>query len=290
MPAAKEGRVAPDQIKKLGIIAGGGMLPQKLLSSCDANGIDVFIIGFEGQTDKKIIAGREHMLTRIGAAGQIIKTLHTHDIKDLVLIGSIRRPTLSELRPDFKTVQFFSKVALQAMGDDGLLKALRGALEDEGFCIHGIHKFSADLLAPAGAIGKCKPKKEHWPEIKRGYEAAKTLGELDIGQAVIVQEGHILGVEAAEGTDELIKRCAPYRRKGRGGVLVKICKPQQDKDLDMPTIGPETIKLASTIGLSGIVVEAGESLIVDQQDVATLADKYKMFVYGLSDKDLEDGK
>ncbi len=280
MSASQKSSVAKD-IKRLGIIAGGGSVPERLLHACDKKGQEVFIVGFEGQTDPEILKGRKYMLTRLGAAGQILQTLQSHDISDLVLIGSIKRPSVMELKPDMRTAQFFAKIGLKALGDDGLLKAMRSELENEGFIIHGVQDFVQDLLTAPGAVGKHKPKKADQSDIDRALEVSTQLGTLDVGQSVIVQEGIVLGVEAAEGTDELIRRCKSYKRKGRGGVLVKTCKPQQDHDFDLPTIGPETVRLCADSGLAGIVIQAGYSLLIDPQKVAELADKHKMFVIGV---------
>ncbi|MCB9991436.1 MAG: UDP-2,3-diacylglucosamine diphosphatase LpxI [Rhodospirillales bacterium] len=271
----------PVTVPKLGIIAGGGDLPGRLIHACDQAGQPVFIVGFEGQTDASILEGRNFMMTRLGAAGQILETLRTHDIHDLVLIGSIRRPTLTELKPDLRTAQFFATIALKSLGDDGLLKVLRSELEKEGFVIHGVHRFVTDLLAPQEVIGKHKPKKADWPDIQRGIIASQQLGLLDIGQSVVVQEGILLGVEGVEGTDELIKRCGAYRRGGRGPILVKTCKPQQDHDFDLPAVGPETVRKCAAVGMSGIVLHAGHSLLIDRKKVAALADEHKLFVVGV---------
>ena len=211
-----------------------------------------------------------------------MKTLKSHGIFDLVMIGSIRRPSFAELVPDFKTIEFFTKIGIKAIGDNDFLTALRKFLEAEGFRLHGIHKFADDLLAAEGVIGKYQPAQEDWVDINHGLEISSQLGAYDIGQAVVVQEGFVLGVEAVEGTDELIRRCKPLKRKGRGGVLVKTCKPQQDKDLDLPTIGPQTVKLAAEAGLAGIAVYAGETLVIDPEEVAEIADRHKMFVVGLN--------
>ena len=284
MPAAEK-KLKP--IVRLGVIAGSGRLPETLLHACDSKGIEPFVVGFEGQTDPSLVQGRNHMWTRLGAAGQVIQTLKAHDIHDLVLIGSMRRPTLGELRPDLKTVEFFARLSVRAIGDNNLLGILRNILEEEGFTLHGIHRFADDLLTPSGVIGHYKPKKDDWIDIKRGLEVSQILGAQDIGQSVIVQEGMVLGVEAAEGTDELIQRCKHLRRKGRGGVLVKTCKPQQDRDLDLPTIGPETVQQAASCGLAGIAVQAGQSLLIDSQKVAEIADQHKIFVIGIDPSQTE---
>lgn len=277
MSAAEKSR----QIKILGIIAGGGSLPGRLLQACDDLGIDVFLVGFEGQTDPEIRRDRNHLWTRIGAAGQIIDTLKAHEVRDLVIIGGIRRPSLAELRPDIRTAGFFAKIGLQALGDDGLLKALRNELEFDGFVLHGIQEFASDIVAGEGAIGSRRPGKGDMADIRRGMEILDAMGSLDVGQAVIVQEGIVLGVEAIEGTDELIKRCAGLRRKGRGGVLVKFAKPGQDEQLDIPTIGTKTVLMCAESGLAGIAIQAGKTLMVDPEEVASEADRLKIFVTGV---------
>lgn len=270
---------------RLGIIAGGGDLPGRLLTACERKGIRPFVIGFEGHTDPATVDGREHIWIRLGASGQAIGALKSHGIRDIVLIGSVRRPSVSEILPDLKTIGLVAKIGFKAFGDNDLLASIRRVLEGEGFNIRGVHEFADDLLAKEGVLGKYKPKDDDWVDIERGREVLRALGLLDVGQSVIAQERMILGVEAAEGTDELIRRCAPLKRKGRGGVLVKLSKPQQDTDLDLPTIGPRTAELAAECGLAGIAIEAGRSLILDPERVAEIADKHRMFVVGLDFKE-----
>jgi len=275
-------------IDRLGVIAGGGNLPARLLAACDQAGIQVFVVGFEGQTDKSVYHGREYMCSRIGAAGTIINTLKNHDVHDLVMIGAIKRPTLMDLKPDLRTARFFARVSLRALGDDGLLKAMRAELEREGFRLHGIQKFADDLLAAEGSLGRYKPARHDWPDIRKGIEVLRVLGQSDIGQSIIVQDGVVLGIEAAEGTDELIRRCAAYRKKGNSGVLVKLAKPGQDESLDLPTIGPETVRLCAESGLVGIAIEAGRGLIVEQQEVSDLSNQHKIFVTAITPEQLPD--
>lgn len=291
MPATKKKQtdITPSALtlEKLGVIAGGGALPQKLLEACVKRDIECFVVGFEGQTNPEVVENHNYLWTRVGMAGQIIQTLKAHQIQDLVLIGSIRRPTLGELRPDLRTMEFFARIGMRALGDNSLLSALRKELEKEGFRVHGIQEFAEDLLAPEGVIGKYKPTKADWIDIDHGIEVSKTLGELDIGQSVVVQEGIVLGVEAIEGTDQLIQRCARLKRKGRGGVLVKTCKPQQDLDLDLPTIGPNTLRYAAEAKLQGVLVESHRCLILEPQRVAEIADQHKMFVVAHTISDSE---
>lgn len=276
MPAIPE-----SSIKKLGIIAGGGLMPARLVHACGDTGIEPFIIAFDGQTDLSIVQGHNHLITRMGAAGQIINTLKSQEIRDLVFIGSIKRPNIREMRPDLRTLLFYARLATRALGDDGLLRAMKGELERDGFRIHGIHQFVPDLLAATGQMGRHAAPPSFDSDIGRAVDVLRATGPLDIGQSAVVQDGVILGIEAAEGTDALIRRCAGLKRAGRGPVLVKLCKSGQDRDLDLPTIGPDTVQAARECGYAGVVVEAGATLVLDPDRVAAIADEAGIFVIGI---------
>ena len=280
MSASKEKRLSPS-IARLGILAGGGDIPRLLAQSCQGQGIEPFIVVLEGQAEAEDYVELNHMSARLGESGSIIKELKAQGIQDIVMIGRVRRPSLKELKPDLKTAEFFATEGFNVLGDDGLLKALRRFLEKEGFTLHGAQDFMPELLMPEGALGKHKPSKSHMSDIERGVELLQILGEQDVGQAVVVQNGYVLGVEGAEGTDELIKRCGPLQRKGQGAVLVKLCKPNQDKDVDLPTIGPQTIENLIEAGFSGVATHAGQSFIYDRQGVQEQANQGKLFVVGI---------
>ena len=283
MSAPEKSSVATDtDIKKLGVLAGGGDVPFKLLKACDQSGIEVFVVGFEGHTSPELFADRQYMMTRLGAAGSVIDTLRTHKISDIVLIGSIRRPSLAELKPDMWAAQFFARVGLKSLGDDGLLSALKAELQSEGFQIHGVHQFVNNLLANEGFIGQQKPKSADQNSIKRGIEVSQLLGKADIGQSIVIQEDIVLGVEAIEGTDHLIERTGALKRSGRGPILIKTCKPNQDHDFDLPTIGPETVRKCIENGFAGIIIQAGYTIIIEPEEMAALADKDKLFIQAVS--------
>ena len=162
------------------------------------------------------------------------------------------------------------------------MRALIKEIEQEGMKVVGIHEIMPDILLKQGVLSKSKPDKQALADIKRGVEVALALGKLDVGQSVVVQQGLVLGLEGIEGTDELINRCAAYKRKGDGGVLVKLRKPQQEMRADLPTIGLKTIENAYKSGLRGLAVHAGNALIVDENETVALADKYKMFIIGIN--------
>ncbi len=266
---------------KLGIIAGGGDLPARLVTVCRASGREVFVLAFEGQTEPATVEGVEHAWVRLGQVRPALKALSGAGVEELVLIGPVKRPALSELRLDMRAARLLARIGADSLGDDGLLRAVIGALEGEGFRVVGVDELVSDLLAPAGPLGAHVPDAQAESDIARGLDVARALGEADVGQAVVVQQGIVLGVEAVEGTDRLLARCAELRRAGLGGVLVKIKKPHQERRVDLPTVGARTVHAAAQAGLRGIALEAGGTLIVEREAVAGAADEAGLFVFGV---------
>ncbi len=272
--------------RKLGIIAGGGAIPAQLVQHCIKTGRPFFVLAIEGNAERNLVNDNiPHQWIRIGQAGTGFKRLADEKVQDVVMIGTIRRPSFFDLVPDLRTTAFFAKIGTRSLGDDGILRALVHEIEDEGMAVKGIHEVMSELLVKEGVLGRHKPDKQAQEDIKRAIEVATELGRLDVGQAVVVQQGLVLGVEGIEGTDALLCRCGEYRRKGDGGVLVKLRKPQQDMRIDLPTIGPRTVSRAKETGLKGIAVHAGNSLIVDEAEVVKMADKAGLFVIGVNPDD-----
>lgn len=270
----------PLGIRNIAIVAGAESVPFRLAETCKAQGIEPFIIGFEGQTDTEAIRDWPHIWTRLGKSGSIIKTLKERGIQDIVLIGALRRPRFWELWPDMRTLRFFLRIGFRALGDDGLLSAIRSELEDEGFRLHGVHAFLPELLAPEGCLTRTQPDAREKSSIALGLKESQRIGALDIGQSVIVQGGRVLGLEDRHGTNALIRRSA-VSGESLPAILVKTCKPQQDRDIDLPTIGPATVEHCVRSGIKGIVVEAGASLVTDREKLVELADAHGIFVCGV---------
>ena len=267
---------------KLGILAGAGELPLRIIEACRAASRPIFVLAFEGSADPDRLAGLPHAFVRLGAAGEGLRLLHENGVEELVMAGAVRRPSLASLRPDWRTAKFFARVGLAALGDDGLLRAIIGELEKEGFRVVGVDSILGDSLAPLGVLGAHAPDAEDEADIALGLKHAAALGALDIGQAVVVQQGLVLGVEAIEGTDALLARCIALRREGPGGVLVKIAKPGQERRADLPAIGPRTVEAAAAAGLRGIAVEAGSTILFDRAAIVAAADAAQIFVTGLA--------
>lgn len=266
---------------KLGIVAGGGPLPARLVSACRASGRDHFVLAIEGHADAALLDGVPQAWIRLGQGGKGIDLLHREKIDDLVFAGPVRRPGMHELRPDLRTMKFFARLGRSWIGDDSLLSAVVHELEREGFRVVGADTLLDDFLAVAGTYGRIEPDDGARSDIERGLAVVRALGGMDIGQAAIIQQGIVLGVEAAEGTDTLIARCGPLHREGPGGVLVKACKPGQERRVDLPTIGPDTVSRAATSKLRGIAVEAKGTLVFDREEVVRRADATGLFVVGV---------
>jgi DUF1009 family protein len=266
---------------RLGIIAGAGALPQRIIEACRASGRDVFVLALQGAAEPATVAGVPHAWCRMGAAARGLGLLRDNGVTELVLAGSIRRPTLAAVRPDWRAAKFFAKVGYRMLGDDGLLSAVVKELEIEGFRLVGAHELLDATAVPEGPLGRLRPDADADADIKRGIQLARAIGALDVGQAVVVQQGLVLGIEAIEGTDALLKRCGALKREGTGGVLVKLAKPQQESRIDRPTIGARTVAIAAEAGLQGIAVEAGATLMLDREAVIRAADMAGLFVVGV---------
>jgi UDP-2,3-diacylglucosamine hydrolase len=266
---------------RLGIVAGAGALPRRLVQACRDAGRDVFVLALEGAAEPETVIDVPHAWCRIGAAARGLKLLHQNGVEELVLAGGVRRPSLAALRPDWRAAKLFARVGYRALGDDGLLSAVVAEFEREGFRVIGADQILSASLAPEGLLGQIHPDAQAAADIAQGERVARALGALDIGQAVVVQQGLVLGVEAIEGTDELVRRCGGLKREGPGGVLVKVEKPGQEQRADRPTIGPRTVAVAAAAGLRGVAVEAGATIVVDRDEVAAAADRAGLFVVGI---------
>jgi DUF1009 family protein len=268
---------------KLGILAGGGDLPARIIQLCRDTGREFFVIAFEEQATPECVAGTPHAWVRLGAAGKALKALREAGAEELVMAGAIRRPSLASLRPDAWGARLLAKAGPAAFGDDGLLSMVVRELEEsEGFRVIAPEHLVPEMLAPAGTLGAVEPDAAALRDIERGVSAARAIGALDIGQAAVVQEGVVLALEAVEGTDAMLVRCAGLRRESPGGVLVKVRKPGQERRVDLPTIGVATVRAAAAAGLGGIAIEAGGALVIDRTSTIAAADAAGLFVVGVT--------
>lgn len=272
-------------MKKLGIIAGAGALPICLVQACEQMKRPYFVVGLKDCLKKDALPkGTPLSWIRLGALGKGLKLLKKNNVEEVVMIGAVKRPSFIGLWPDWKCFKMLLKHGKKALGDDALLKILIQEIEKEGFKVVGIDEILPHLLVKKGVYGRMIPTEQDTSDIKRGVQVARKLGEADVGQAVIVQQGLVLAVEGIEGTDALIHRSKALRRKGGRGVLVKAAKPQQDRRADLPTIGPNTVQSVAEAGLAGIAVQADSVLFSESEKAIKLANQLGIFIIGVEIK------
>jgi UDP-2,3-diacylglucosamine hydrolase len=272
----------------VGVIAGGGAMPFAVADSLRARGLDPVLFALKGVCDPRAAERFRHHWITVGQIGRATRLFRAENCKNLVFIGTLVRPGLSEIRLDWGTLRAMGRIwAAFRGGDDHLLSGVGRIFEQEGFHLLGLKDVAPDLLMPEGCATRNVPDRDAMADIARGQEVLRALGPFDVGQAVVVIDGHVIGVEGIEGTDELLARIAALRaadriraRQGRG-VLVKAPKSKQDLRFDLPTIGPRTVEGAATAGLSGMAVVAGNTVVADPQAMIVAADAAGLFVTGL---------
>ena len=272
----------------VGVIAGGGAMPFAVVDSLKARGLDPVLFALKGVCDPKAAERFRHHWITVGQYGRAKKLFREENCKNLVFIGTLVRPSLSEIRLDWATLRIMGQVwSAYRGGDDHLLSGVGRIFEQDGFRLLGLKEIAPDLLMPDGCVTRKMPDQNAMSDIARGREVLRALGPFDIGQAAVVIDDHVVGVEGIEGTDELLKRIADLRASGRiraptgRGVLVKAPKSGQDLRFDLPTVGSRTVEGAAAAGLAGLAVIAGNTVVADPQAMIETADTAGLFVIGL---------
>src|SRR6266403_3496398 len=273
----------------IGLIAAGGVMPFAVADSLTARGISPILFALKGACDPVRVERFRHHWISVGQVGRAIKLFRSENCRDLVFIGTLVRPALSEIRLDWGTLRVLGRVwAAFRGGDDHLVSGIGRILERDGFRMVGIKDVAPDLLMPEGNLTRTSPDKDAAADIARGRDVLRALGPFDIGQAAVVIDGHVVAVEDIEGTDGLLARVARLRAEGSlrakiaRGVLVKAPKSGQDLRFDLPTMGPRTVEGAAAAQLAGIAIVAGNTIVVEPQAVVEAADAAGLFVTGLS--------
>src|ERR1700742_3023212 len=279
---------APDISSPVGLIAAGGVMPFAVAESLIGRGIEPVLFAIRGACDAARVERFRHHWISIGQLGRATSLFRNEGCRDLIFIGSLVRPALSEIRLDWGTLRALGQIwASFRGGDDHLLSGIGRILERQGFRMVGIKDVAPDLLMPGGSLTRAAPDQRAQADIVRAREVLQALSPFDIGQAVVVIDGHVVAVEDIEGTDGLLARIVRLRWQGRirsaagRGVLVKAPKSGQDLRFDLPTVGPRTLEGAASAKLAGIAVVAGNTIVVDPQDAAEAADASGLFVTGL---------
>ncbi len=270
----------------LAIICGGGSLPFAVADAVGKRGRRVVLFALRGWADPDRVADYPHHWCRLGQLGWFFRVARLEGCQDVVFIGTLVRPSIWQLRFDLGTLRGLPRIfAAYRGGDDHLLSGIAGIFEQQGFRLVGAHEVAPEILVPEGALSRRRPTEQERADIVRGVKLLDAIGTFDVGQAAVVADNHILAVEAAEGTDQMLARVAELRGRHiharAGGVLIKAPKPGQDRRFDLPSIGPQTIEGVARAGLAGIAVVAGDAIIAEPQRMAAAADQKNVFVVGV---------
>ena len=286
--AAAQARHGEGSASPLGIVAGGGRLPVAVARRAVGAGRPVHIVAIRGAADAEVTAF-PHTWVEMGEVGRILAALRGAGCRELIIIGGVKRPDLWRQKYDLGClVHLPLLLGLTFGGDDTLLGRIIRFFELRGFVVRGAHEIAPELLAGEGALGRLRPGAGELADIETGCRVLEAIGGFDVGQACVVARGHVLAIEAAEGTDRMLMRCRELRQWGDGaaghrrGVLVKRPKPGQELRVDLPTIGPRTVELAAEAGLKGLAVAGDGVLIAEREAVIARADALGLFVYGLA--------
>ncbi len=279
---------AVSQLGPLAMICGGGSLPLAVADKVASSGRRVVLFPLRGAAEGTAVEHYPHHWLHVGQIGKFMRLARAEGCRDVVLIGAMIRPSIWQIRPDFKALTLFPRVmAAFRGGDNHLLSGMGRLLEQDGFRLLGAHEVAPEILAPENAIGRVQPSEQDRADIALGLDYLKAAGPFDIGQAVVVAGRHIVAVEAIEGTDEMLARIADMRASGRmrarsgTGVLVKAPKPNQDRRFDLPSIGPVTAERAASAGLAGIAFIAGATIMAEPERLIEIADRAGIFVVGV---------
>lgn len=271
------------------IICGGGSFPAAVAEAAVRRGRRPIMFAVRGWADPQVAERYEHHWIALGQVGRFFRLMRAENCRDVLLIGTLLRPPIRQIRLDWQSLRLLPRtIRFFRGGDNRLLSGLASLMEEEGgLRLIGVKDIAPEVIVPEGVLGGVQPSPRDRADIARGLALIAALGPFDVGQAAIVANNHVLAVEAAEGTDNLLIRIAELRRLGRvtapvgTGVLVKAPKPGQDRRFDLPAIGPQTIANVARAGLAGLAVAAGNTIIADAGEVTAAADRANIFVVGV---------
>ncbi|MDA8078905.1 MAG: UDP-2,3-diacylglucosamine diphosphatase LpxI [Nitrospiraceae bacterium] len=271
-------------MKKLGLIAGMGELPIAIAEEARSQGYIIVAVGLEPLADRALASvADETAWISVAKLGTIINTLKKAGVKEAVMAGKVPKSLLykSRLIPDARAVKVL--FSLKDRSDDAILLAVAKELEKDGITLRDTTDFSAGLLTPDGVLTKKKPSESEWKDIRFGWEIAKEIGRIDVGQTVVVKDRAVMAVEAIEGTDEAIRRGGNLARGG--AVVVKVAKPRQDMRFDVPAAGLDTLKTMQEVKARVLALEAGKSILMGREKVVAAANKAGITIVGYTPSD-----
>ena len=265
-------------MNKIGLIAGSGDFPLEFAKAAKKKGLWVAAVAHEGETLPELAQWTDAIVwIKIGHLGKLIKFFKEQGVKDVLMAGGIKKTGMFGGLPDLRGAALLAKMV--AKHDDSLLRAVADELESEGITVRESTLYLDNLLAPAGVLTRRKPTKAELNDITFGWQMAKEIGRLDIGQTVVVKDKVVVAVEAIEGTDEAIRRGGRLCRDG--AVVVKSSKPQQDLRFDLPATGLQTIITMEEVKAGCLAIEAGKTIMIQKDSLITRADQAGIAIVAL---------
>ncbi|WP_316900275.1 UDP-2,3-diacylglucosamine diphosphatase LpxI domain-containing protein [Pseudodesulfovibrio indicus] len=264
----------------IGLIAGGKQFPVLVAQGVKAQGHRLVVAGFTGHTNMDVVPYADVFKElKLGKLNQLIDYLKSEKVDKVIMAGTIEKPKVMDIRHlDMRAIKLI--MGRKDKGDSALLSIISSEFEKEGMTVVKAHEYQPDLLAPEGVLTHRSPDEREWRDLKFGWIVAKELGRLDVGQCVVVREGIVTAVEALEGTDAALRR--GFEFGGKDCVVVKVFKPGQQREVDLPSFGLDTLKVMAEGKATCIGVEAGKSLFFDREAAVAFADKTGICVVGLT--------
>jgi DUF1009 family protein len=272
--------VSADNMKVLGIISGMGELPKAISFEAKSKGYRVIAVGLEPLADRNLSDYADEVrFVNVGRLGEIIETLKRAGARDVVMAGKVPKSLLyrSKITPDLRAIKLL--FTLKDRSDDTILLAIADELEKEGLRLINTTEFCSSILTPEGLLTEEGLSDDEWKDVRFGWDMAKEIGRLDIGQTVVVKNQAVMAVEAIEGTDEAIRRGGLYA--GGGAVVVKVSKPSQDMRFDVPVAGMNTLKAMIEAGARVLALEARKTILLQRDRLIKEADEAGISVIGL---------
>jgi DUF1009 family protein len=265
-------------MNNIGIIAGGGKLPVAIGSNLIKKNFNVFFFVIEEFFNNINYKGLDVTIINLKSVKKIIKSLEAKNIDSIIMAGNIERPSITDLSFDFQTFKLAKNLLLNKTGDNSLLVSIKEYFMDNGFDYFDWKEYCLELFASNDNLTKLKPTKKAIDNLNKALSIFKSFGEIDVGQSIIIQNQIVLGLEAVEGTDNLMIRCKDYKKSGDKGILVKFSKYNQSNILDIPTNGEKTVQLLKDCNYEGMYLEKDSCLIIDKEKTLDLANQYKVFI------------
>jgi UDP-2,3-diacylglucosamine hydrolase len=266
---------------RIGVIAGNGQFPLLFSRAAKENGYEVCVAAIRHEADPALADVADHMIwLHLGQVKKLLRFFRDHDVKDTVLVGGVRKTRIfSDIKPDLKAIALLA--SLRHTHDDGLLGACADFLEKEGVTVQSSTFLLPGILAEEGCWTRLKPSKAQRADIRVGFNLAKEIGRLDIGQCLVMGGGSVLAVEAVDGTDATIRRGASLAKDD--AVVIKVSKPHQDMRFDVPAVGLRTLKTMQEAGASVLVIEAGKSVVFDRDEMIAYANRTNMIILAVDE-------